>query len=258
MFRRTTLFALLTALLATAMLAPGCARALRREAAIAGATDATGPLAVDVSNFRGSVRLVVDDRLEQASVTTNLRPGPAPEGEKIEPVDLQWATAEIVDQEGGRVLRVVTEQPPEWPGQEAYINLVVRVPRCEGVRIHNSDGRIAVFGGGGTIEIVNGVGGLPGDDIFVKTSELVHGPVTLRTSTGQVTLKMGAGSRGVLDLATDDGEIMVRSRGSLEEVHVSHDEWRGVLNGGAEPIVVRTGEGDVIVEDGRYSPAAKW
>jgi len=245
-----------TVALVMGLAASGCGVGLTRQIAVSGATSGDGPLAVDVSNFSGPVRVRVDDRVSEPEVLARLRLGSEADKEaRRKAVDLVWVRAEVVDEPGGRIFRVESTRPEEWRLPDPSVRLMLKMPSCEGARVYTNGGTVEVLGASGALEVVNGSDIDAGGDIIIRTGAALTEDVTLRTTRGDVRLQMGTGSAGRLDLATKEGDIAVRSsRGSLSRLFVSSEEWRAVLNGGSNEITIRVDEGDIEVRSGRYGP----
>jgi hypothetical protein len=84
--------------------------------------------------------------------------------------------------------------------------------------------------------------------IVVRTGQTMTEPVTLTTTKGDIYYQIPPPSTGVLDLLTLDGPAELRAEGGrLTDVRPTYSWWQGVLNGGTNPVVLRSGNGMVRV-----------
>src|SRR5690606_18928417 len=122
-----------------------------------------GP-AVDISNLRGNITLRVDPRAERISVRPTIRldkDGPAHFDLDLVESSVDVA-AEVQDRGGLPALAITTTSTSDPEG--FFVDLDVRVPSAEGVRVRSS---------GGTIRLENVRGAI---DV-----ESVSGPIEVRT-----------------------------------------------------------------------------
>jgi hypothetical protein len=72
--------------------------------------------------------------------------------------------------------------------------------------------------------------------------------VALTTTSGNIYLQVPPTATGDFDVATDDGEVACWMReGLVTDVRAGNDSWTGVVNAGDNPVLIRTGRGDVAV-----------
>jgi hypothetical protein len=216
-----------------------------------------GPI-VDVTNFRGSVTLEANPAkapLVQARVRPMSRSAPRKGKELAAAVHV---TA-INGVEGGRrVLRVVST-PAGDPPAEVAVDLYIRVPRTEGARVHNAGGDVDLIRVEGPVLVDNGAGGAAGGDVYVRTGAAMTEPVSLRTTSGDVTYQVGPGSTGRFEITSDRGPAEFFSRlGEVKQVQPEFGRYRGVLNDGANDVKIHTGSGVaramVLPNSGTYGP----
>lgn len=241
-----------------AMVLGGCGRHARSEVPISGVPlQAEYPTLVEVDNFNGSVRIVVDEAREPAVWARVRREGPEAPRRRAELQELVDVEAVSEMRDGARLLRVVTRPVPE--AEDIFVDVTVRIARSAGTAVRNSGGRVELVNVGGSVHVENGIGGAPGGDVIVRTGRAMTAPVYLESTNGSVLYQVGPGSRGLFDLRSERGKAEFSSRvGRVDQVRFERDRWRGVFNGGTNEIVLR-GEGTVrvsVIENaGSYVPA---
>jgi len=219
------------------------------------------PLAFDVRNDRGSVWIEVDEKLEAPVVVARVS-WDGKERTKTWPGDTAGAAvyaARDTTQAAGDVVRIsstLNEGAPE----SAFVDVRVRTPRCDGVTVLNDGGPIVLVGVGGAITARNGE---QGGRIEVRTSRPLTDPVALVTARGKVSAVIGPGGSGLIELDSESGSAEFESEfGSVTEVRPSLGRFRGVWNSGANPVIARSGDGDVHVQVQRnaemYSVSDDW
>ncbi len=206
---------------------------------------------VEVMNWNGAVSVVADPRYKQPEVRSQIRrlskDGPK-EGELRSAV-----TAEAVSgiENGRRIIRVRTQPREGVTESQVAMDIVVRVARAQDVRISNSGGSINVAGFDGALTIVNGAEGRPGGRVLVRTQTGVTDPVSITTTSGDVIYKSGPGTKGTFELLSSGGSAQFEAQlGVVTEARPdpSGNRYRAVLDGGQNPISIRTDKGIARVE----------
>jgi hypothetical protein len=87
-------------------------------------------------------------------------------------------------------------------------------------------------------------------------------PVTLTTTNGLVHYQITPESTARFEIESADGAAeIVANGGALTGVAPGQHRWTGVLNGGTNPVVLRTGDGTARVlvtkDAGEYRPS-RW
>jgi hypothetical protein len=214
------------------------------------AFDRTSPFAFDVENGRGSVWIEVDEKLERPKIDARLS-WDAKDWHGEWPHHDSGAVIEasvIPPGDGGGVV-TITSALIEGAPASAFLDIRVRTPRCDGVRVINDGGPIVLVGVGGAITAENGGRTGEGGRIELRTSRPIDAPVALVTSRGPVSAVIAPGGAGTIRLDSDDGlaEFETNS-GSLLNVRPGIGSFRAVWNGGSNPIIARTGEGDCHIQ----------
>lgn len=216
--------------------------------------------ALDIQNFHGSVKIVVDPKLDRI-VPTAVAGARQPwtEGINWRPAEAVTVVMDVERQSGGNVLKVRTGAL--WPNpEEVWVDLTIRVPQCSGVTIWNRGGPVELNGVSGAIQVENGPlelsdgsRGSSDGHIILRTAEPMTEPVALVTSRGSVLYQVGRNSRGQFELSAPGGREEFSSPGLLPE-RTQHDgqTLRVWLNGGTNHVLLRTDDGKVraaVLED---------
>lgn len=208
------------------------------------------PTAITVRNERGSVWIEVDERLTEPVIEAKVswvrnewkmpRTGSTGRGRVLVSRDTTQGPGDILRIEG-----VLGEGAPE----SAFLDLRVRTPRCDGVNVLNDGGPIILLGVGGAITAQNGVEGTRGGRIELRTSRAIQDPIALVTIKGRISAVLDPAGRGLIELDAEGGEAEFESSfGSVTEVRPAPSRFRGVWNGGDNPIIARTAQGRVHVQ----------
>lgn len=208
-------------------------------------------IALDVDNPIGSVLVYVDNEVTQPRVIA--RAG-ARTGEPTENYNGdRWVTASVTESEGRAVLTVRnTERKPEE--KNFWVQVIVVLPSCDGVRIRNSDGLVDVRGVSGAIQIENGGAGRRGGNVKFEAGRPITAPVTISTANGNVDLIFPTGTAGTIELLSGNGMLANISAwtGQLEHSVHKPGSYKGVLNRGQNKINVKTNEGQIDMRVGPY------
>lgn len=221
----------------------GCA-ASRSNATQLPIPDGTRLLALDVKNVRGSVEVRVNPRVEHATVESNIavatRDDKSPKADAAI-LDALAVTADLQPAGDNAVLKVVsTSGRPD--AEDQAVNLLITLPRLDGVQIDNRGGLVMVVGASGAHSITNRQG-----PIEVRTNSPITDPVTLTTTDGNIYYQVPAASSGTFDLATLQGECAFRNEVTAEQKdsYSTRQQLSTVLNNGTNPVVARTNQGDI-------------
>jgi hypothetical protein len=202
----------------------------------------TGLVALDVRNFRGSVEVRVDPRAGAATVMASAAASAALGDEQARALEEIWMDA-VLREEGARAtLEIRTGSPRENTGDH-WVDVEVRLPRCDGVAIENTGGVVLVVGARGGTTITNRLG-----PVEVRTNQPMTEPVTITTTDADIYYQVPAGSSGAFDLESLDGPVWYRDRvQSTDRAYSSPGRYEGRLHGGTSPVVMRTNRGAINV-----------
>ncbi|MFM9957911.1 MAG: DUF4097 family beta strand repeat-containing protein [Phycisphaerales bacterium] len=224
----------------------GCAasRASSRTVAV---PEETRRLAVDIRNVRGSVELRVNPRVEGAIIESNARVTTkddfSPEKDR-DIVDGLAVSAEVIGGDDGNAVLKIVSSSSRPDAEDQAVDLMITVPRCDGVSIDNRGGLVMVVGASGAHSITNRDG-----PVEVRTNTPITDPVTLTTTDGNIYYQVPSGSSGAFDLLTMRGECAFRNEVTdvQKETYATREMLATVLNNGENPVVARTNQGDVRV-----------
>lgn len=246
--RRRRFLVLVSLLAAPLLLSCGSTRTLDYTLDLA---PTTGPLALDIDNYRGSVIVRIDPRLERAQVRATIRsePGgpPSAEGETpaesanpIPPVDV---SAELIE-DGPRATLRVRSLTARDDDADSSVHLSISTPRCDGLRISNRGGAVTAINTAGATQITNRDG-----FVELRTSRPMVDPVTITTTDGNIYFQAPPASTGRFDLHSLDGQTTFIDRvgQSLGAHKTTENSYTSVLNSGTNDIVARTNRGDIRV-----------
>lgn len=242
-----TLALSIAASLAFALGGCGSGRSVRMDLDVPANVEASGRIiGVDVENFRGAVTIRVEPWRKGVEVRASKRvSGGADEGAGAF-LKAETLTAEFEQSDTGPAtlrIRSWTDRPE---ASDHRADILVLVPECDGVRIRTAQGKVYVNRAGGAMQIENIDG-----PIDIRTDSAIVDPILLTTTSGDIYLACPVDSAALLDARTDDGEVTIDSRA------VSATDWslrgdgkrlEGVINGGANPVTIRTGKGDIEIE----------
>ncbi|TVQ33564.1 MAG: hypothetical protein EA376_02010 [Phycisphaeraceae bacterium] len=198
------------------------------------------PTAVDASNNRGGVVVRIDPRLDTIHVAARIRVSDRVEKEEREALAEQVSVWAHLDEANGRaVLRVGVEsgRPDE---DDHRVDLRITMPRCDGVLVRAAGGDVVLVGVGGSIQVENSRGA-----IELRTARVLNDPVALFTDRGNIYYQAPPGSSGLFELRSLDGIVTMASIDRPRDVYATRDLYRGVINDGANPVTIQTGEGNV-------------
>lgn len=200
----------------------------------------TGMLAVDVTNFRGGVEIRADERVDRAEVYATPSIGAALKQSDDGAIESIAVDAALVETGAQAVLKVRTLSD-RTDVADHQVDLVIRVPRCEGVRVENSGGLVEVVGTSGGVHIVNHLG-----PVEFRTNRPMVDPVTITTTDGTIYFQTPVGSAGRIDAHTLEGVVNYRDRvQSTTEAYAAPGVYAATLNEGAEAFVFRTNKGNI-------------
>ncbi|MBX3378848.1 MAG: hypothetical protein KF805_02035 [Phycisphaeraceae bacterium] len=252
---RNALPALTLVLGVAVALAPvGCASKVI-EVPIAGleVLEHTPTIAVDADNIRGAVLIRVNPRLTAPRVTANAG---TKRGEPLENSEgVKWAKAQITENDGRAILTVRSVPGSVEEGQpEAWVQLKIEIPSCDGIRVKNSDGAIEVRGVNGAINIDNGGAGRPGGSVYVEVGKPNTSPIIVNTERGDIDLILPTDSTGKVELISGSGALaaIVAWTGQVTNSSIKPGLYTGILNWGENPIRLKTVDGQVRMHVGPY------
>lgn len=202
------------------------------------------PLAVDVESFGGDVIVEADPRLTAATVAVvrEATHGYGRTGEAKDSLRQIGYAAEMVPGDLGPVLRVRTWTAHAEPHyQRAHVR--IDLPHADGVRVRTRRGEIRLVDVEGALELETSEG-----DVRVMTHLALTRPVTILDSDGSIDYRVRGESTGAFDCEALRGSVDHRALHGRFVVHTTdEDSLRATLNGGTNPVVLRTADGQIRI-----------
>jgi len=213
------------------------------------------PLALDIQNVRGPVTVLVDRDLLEPEVRVQAGQVGVHNLARLQKEISQ--TARVFRTDNGSTLEV-RATPIDPHIENLFVNLTIRVPRCDELIVRSAGGAVTVIGVHGPVNILCGAPGEMGGDIRVRTTAPLVGPVLVATSGGNVEMLLGAGTAGDFLLQTDSGVVRLETAGArVQRVSNTGSSWSGLVNGGQNLFELRSRSGNVraIVGEGAWENA---
>ncbi len=216
---------------------------LRTEAPALADVSIAGP-AVDISNLRGNVTLRVDENAKDITVKPTVRldkDGPAHFD-----LDLVVSSVDVtvnVEDRGGLPAVAITTTSTSDPSG-FFVDLEIRMPAAEGLRIRSGGGLIRALGIAGAIDIET-----PKGTIEVKTPVKLDQPISLVTGDGDIYLVVSPEIRGDISMNSHGGKCRLEYKNTdariTKTMDVTTDSLTTAINGGTNPITMQTIEGEI-------------
>ncbi|MGD9791044.1 MAG: hypothetical protein AB7Q00_08360 [Phycisphaerales bacterium] len=205
--------------------------------------DARIGLDVEVRNLRGIVQVVEVPGSVEALVRVRGygRTGESRPGEAV-----------ILLREGRPTLNIEARGSPLDP---TPTQILVEIPKVQGVRVVNSGGSVYVYGGAGPIAVTNDVYGTiradgsggTGGDVRVYLTRGVVGDISILNGVGDVSLTLPSSSSLAFDVETLEGRVEVNSEIKPSRVVSTGNSWHGVTHLGEANALIRTTRGEARV-----------
>ena len=233
----------------TAAIPVGCGTAGTRTIQVQGTPEELGVVSLEIHNFRGDVRVIVDRARTEPRIEASFRH----DSFVTKPTrEQEFESAPVVAsyrQQGGSVVLRIETAPGLAQGENFSTDLVVHMPACAGVVIRTTDGAVVVTGAAGPVDITNSSSGTKRAPITYRTQAPITWPVTLRTNKGNIFFGPGVGSTGRFTLTTETGRVRFSAKfGEIRNVTLSDiSTWTGTLNGGENPVNIHSDSGLVEV-----------
>ena len=184
----------------------------------------------------------------------------------------------VMDHQSGDRVEIEVKIPPlHFSFGNRSVKIELQIPYSTRVEVHTGDGNVRADGLRGPAKLVTHDGNIDGEgldspldassgdgnirvrgkfsalnlrsgdgniDAEVAPGSHMTAPWTVNSGDGRVTLRLPDGFAANLDAHTGDGRITVdlpvAAEGGIHE-----DSVRGKLNGGGQPLTIRTGDGSV-------------
>ncbi len=195
-----------------------------------------GPITLDLSNASGAVTVLVRPGVDPQ---IRIRPINGPAGRRTEPSRHGSARWDRSDTASTLVIVAGSAAEP--------VHVSVLLPACDGVRVHNADGPVAISGVRGPIDIRNDSSGRAAPVTLFTAADLLQ-PVSIRSGRGDIFLSASERSAGTLSSSTPAGRTELLSENShCKELKVQRGLFSGVLNAGEHPWTLDAQQGNVQV-----------
>ena len=226
-------------LLSASMIEPGCERLReRRLVSIADNGPISGPLGIDIDNRLGTVRVEVVNDLAAPVIWAGCS------GDTETERTPDYVTAALVTQHGRSTLRVlsttvsgsVTPKP---------VNIRIKVPACDGIRVRNSGGSVWLKGVSGAIDVMNDAPGLSGGTTVV-VAKPAHDSIKIHVKSGGIDLRVPDGSCGILSATAQSGALSVDlAKTQSRDVVANGSRYSAKLGDCANEITLTAEKGDL-------------
>ncbi|MDZ4754050.1 MAG: hypothetical protein SGJ11_06095 [Phycisphaerae bacterium] len=205
-----------------------------------------GVVDVDVEVFAGSVSIVSAPSAKQTSVSV-CRIGSHGWGRSAESMeslgDIRYTVS--LERRDGRDTAVLRAGSDTNEPHFQHVNVEIEVPDLGTVRVRTARGNIWISGNRSGADVATTRG-----SIRLMTGWKMDQPMTLVTSDGLIDLRIRGESVGAFDAETVGGAVRSRIKfGHWLAVDPRNDidTLRATLNGGTNPIVLRTSNDDVMI-----------
>ncbi len=209
--------------------------------------ETTGIVSIDLDAFGGSVLVKANKNLSETLVTVEraTRHGFPRYGEAGRALDLIDYTVSLDRGTSGEEIVVVRANSSGTETVLGRANVRIETPELGAVRIRTSRGDVQVLENRGSVDIVTSHG-----NVSVATPWSMRDSVSIMNREGDVEYRIRGESTGLFDLETVGGVVSTRCRygrwmGADPENRA--DRVIAVLNGGDNPVVIRTSDGDIDV-----------
>ncbi len=210
--------------------------------------DVVGPVEVDIETFNGDVFIETNPSLEHAVVTATRRAthGYGRKDEADASLELINYSIEVVGGQLGQVLQIRTDTThPEPHFQE--VDLVIELPEVYGLKVHmlpGGHGDIVAINVQGPIDVLTYDG-----EVRVMTDHPMRYPVTIINNSGSIDYRVRGESAGEIDAESVRGIVTHNSHFGAMIIHegTTHNRLLATFNGGNNPVVLRTADGDIRV-----------
>jgi hypothetical protein len=202
----------------------------------------SGPVAVDVESFSGDITIEADQSCVDTTVTfqrSSLR-----ESEQDDLYRLISYTAQTQPTEIGQkvvVKAIATENELDL----LRVDIAITTNSVEDVHLRTRNGDVTMLGVGGALDVRTADG-----DIHVATNEPMTNSVLLENHRGNIVFRISKESAGTIEIATIGGRAGFDA--NLGKTTILPNSKIGLLNAtlndGQNEIILRTVDGDAVVE----------
>jgi hypothetical protein len=229
------------------------ANKLARSVPVQGSPVTIGQItAIDVENPWGDVIIDARPRNEESFIAfkvrkeKHLRWRGAWQGFEFDPTGEYFTATHETNGEVGTVVVRPTDLTVE--GFRPPIDVIVYVPRADGVRVRNAGGEVKVIGAVGEIDVRSGTDDMAGGDIEIRTDGQLVDPINASSNGGDVKIVASKESAGTIELEAPRGRVTFDGRfGVTQHSRPEKGRWTGVWNDGINQISLRSETGDAVM-----------
>ncbi|MBT4530639.1 MAG: hypothetical protein HOC27_05490 [Phycisphaerae bacterium] len=201
----------------------------------------TGPVAVNIQSFGGTVTVIADPDIAGAVVSANQYE----DGLGTVPVPRLYMVCSTFIENGplGEVVHVVATCDDD-PLHLVSANIVVRAKDIHGVTILNRSGDIVVQGSSGPMRLETSDG-----DVRIVTPLVMNEQVLVENRRGNIIYRVRSESSGMINATAIGGEatLDLRQGNAVILPGSTGDHLSAQFNDGVNPITMRTVEGDIRI-----------
>ena len=203
--------------------------------------DTSGPIAVDVESFGGTVTIIADPEMIGTEVSANQYE----KGLGTVPIARLYmdVTTTVMHGPLGETVRVIATCNDD-PLHTVTANIVVRARTIHGVRVHSERGDIVVRGITGPVDIQTRDG-----DVRIVTPRVMNEQVLVENRRGNIIYRVRSESSGLINATAINGEatLDLRNGNAVILPGSTGDHLSARFNDGLNPITMRTVEGNIRI-----------
>ena len=207
----------------------------------------TGAVAVDIDNFAGDVVIRADRNVTRTFVEVR-RVSTHGLGRWMESYDAlddaRW-TATLEPRIGGGETLVIRTDTPNIEEHFHHVEILVVTPALDTARVRTTNGDVTVIENQGAVDIETTRG-----NVRMMTPWPMTNPMSIITSEGSIDYRVRGESKGAFDCESHGGQVRQRCEYGhwlALDTDNDHDRFYAVLNGGTNPVVLRTSDENIRV-----------
>jgi predicted regulator of Ras-like GTPase activity (Roadblock/LC7/MglB family) len=198
-----------------------------------------GPVAIDVQSFAGNVTIIADPSIVGTQVqATQLELGLDEVPERS--VHMTCSTT-IETGITGEIVHVVATCDDNALGLISA-EIVIRANSIHGVSVTTSNGNVTLLGISGAVDVTTRDG-----NVRIVTPLVMNERVSVENRRGDIVYRVRGESSGIIDATAMNGEVALDLRQGKAIIlpGSTGDHLVATFNGGTNPIIMRTVDGDV-------------
>jgi DUF4097 and DUF4098 domain-containing protein YvlB len=204
-----------------------------------------GPIAIDIESFNGNVIIRANEELARATVAVTRRSvhGYGRRDEAIAALDEIDVDVQIVPSSLGQQLQIRTSTTNVEP-HFLRTDITIEAPVIDDLRVRTSNGHVTAIFVAGDIDIATNDG-----NVRLMTPRALRRPVTITNIAGNIDFRIRGESTGLLDCRSIRGRVRHHAMYGTMSIHTgtSFDTLLATLNGGENPVTLRTVDGDIRI-----------